>query len=236
LKDWDGAAKDYESAIPLNPANAFLRLWLADTYLEAGKLEEVKRCLELGSKDNPTNEQFLLRLATVHLLLKDPAGYRATCERMLDQFDAAKDPNTANTVAWVCALAPNAVKEPNRAVGLAKRAVEIQPWNNSALDTLGAVLYRSGNFDGTIERLNASGFSSRSDRTTVYDRLFLAMACQGAGRAEDAKVLLERVIPQLEPHQHKTGVPPQPLVMDVWQRKELELLREEAEKLIRPGR
>ena len=235
LKDWDGAAQDYESAIKLTPTNVFLYLWLADTHLEAGKLEEVKRCLELGSKVNPSSEQFPRRLAIVHLLQKDPAGYRAICERMLNQFDAVKDPNIANNVAWVCALAPNAVQDSHRAVSLAKRAVELVPRNTNFLDTLGAVLYRSGDFEGTIERLSASGFSSRPDRTALFDRLFLAMACHGAGRTEDAEVLLEEVIQQLKPHQAKTGGPPQALETDVGARKELELLREEAEKLIKPS-
>ncbi len=37
LKDWDNAALDYESLIKLEPANELRWLWLADTFLEAGR-------------------------------------------------------------------------------------------------------------------------------------------------------------------------------------------------------
>jgi WD40 repeat protein/tetratricopeptide (TPR) repeat protein len=235
LKDADHAAQDYESAIKLAPANHLMWFWIADTYLENGNIEGVKRSLERGARLNPTNEQFPLRLATVHLLLKDTTEYRATCERLLHQFDTIKNPVVANNVAWACALAPNAVNEPDRAIRLVKRAVELQPWNANALDTLGALLCRAGDFDGAIERLTASRSSNRIGPTVLYDQLFLAMAYQGAGRADDAKETLERVIRQLEPHPPRQGGPSLVPVMDVWQSKEIELLRNEAEKLIRPA-
>ena len=109
------------------------------------------------------------------------------------------------------------------------------PRNTNFLDTLGAVLYRSGDFEGTIERLSASGFSSRPDRTALFDRLFLAMACHGAGRTEDAEVLLEAGHPTAQTSSGQARRPTPGPRVDVCARKELELLREEAEKLIKPS-
>ena len=100
LKDWDGAAQDYEAAIKLTPTNVFLYLWLADTHLEAGKLEEVKRCLELGSRSIPraSNSCAGWQSFTCSRKIRQVTG--RSVQRLLNQFDAVKDPNVANNVAW----------------------------------------------------------------------------------------------------------------------------------------
>jgi tetratricopeptide (TPR) repeat protein len=231
LKEWEHAALDYEAEVKLEPNFPQVRLWLADTYLEAGKFDEVRRCLEQAAQLDPLNEQPLLRLAKVHLLRRDNPNYRATCARMLDQFEQVKNPRTANNVAWACALAPDAVKEMDRAVRLARRAVELQPGKPNNLDTLGAVLYRAGDMGGTIEQLSRS---RPIGATALYDRLFLAMAHHRSGHLEEARDLFEGVVHQLDASERvKTGSP-RGLVLDPWQKGELSLLRAEAEKLIKP--
>ena len=70
----------------------------------------------------------------------------------------------------------------------------------------------------------------------LYDRLFLAMALYRSKHVEEARELLETAIEQLESNrQGHTGVPAT-LVFDSWQQRELDLLRAEAESLIKPKR
>jgi len=242
LKEWEHASQDYETAVKLQPNNAPLWMWLADTYVEAEKLDDASRCLEQAAKLNPSNEIPQLRLATIHLLRRDETSYRATCEGLLHHFEQVNNPRTANNVAWACALAPNAVKDLGRVVRLAKRAVEIQQGNSNYLDTLGAVLYRADDMEGTIEQLSesispsGSRYSVKSGLTGLFDHLFLAMAYHRSKRVEEAKDLLEEVVQRLDAIEQNKNDPARALVMDLWQKRELDLLRDEALRLIKPKR
>jgi hypothetical protein len=176
------------------------------------------------------------------LLKGDEVNYRATCERFLEQFEQVSNPGIAHNVAWACALAPNAVKDLGRAVQLAKRAVKGQPANAGYLNTLGAILYRANDMDGTIKLLGkSSSLSTSSDSAsaewvTLFDRLFLVMAYHGLGRVDDSKDLLEAVIQRLDADEQNKNGPARALPTDTWQRRELNLLRNEAERLIKPKR
>jgi superkiller protein 3 len=242
LKEWELAAHDYETAVELASNNAWLRMSLAQAYLEAGKLDEASRCLEQMAKANTNDELPELRMATIQLLRGDKAKYQAICERLLGRFEQAKNAQTANNVAWACSLAPDAVKDLGRAVRLAQRAVDLQRGNGSYLDTLGAVLYRANDLEGCISRLSQSSnppVSSNVRRTTltlVYDRLFLAMAHYRLGHVEEAEDFFEMVLQQLDTDGQTKSMTPTTLTMGPWQRRELNLLRAEAEKLIKPKR
>jgi len=172
----------------------------------------------------------------------DNAGYQTTCERLLGHFEQVKNAQTSNNVAWACALGPNAVKDMKRAVGLAEKAVKSQPGSSNYLNTLGAVLYRAGKPEATIRELSESmspsalSSSFRPRLTVIYDQLFLAMALHRLKRADEAKELLDAVIEQLDTIQHNQSGFPTAQTVDPWPRREMNLLRTEAENLIKPKR
>jgi hypothetical protein len=96
--------------------------------------------------------------------------------------------------------------------------------------------------DGTIKQLgkssspSPSSYSSTAEWVTLFDRLFLAMAHHRLGRNEEAKDLLEAVVQRLDAaEQNKSGAA-RALAIDPWQKRELNLLRDEAERLIKPKR
>src|SRR4029079_6703596 len=119
-------------------------------------------------------------------------------------FEPLKNGATANNAAWACSLGPGAVKDMDRAVRLARWAAETHPEDSEYRDTLGAVLYRAGDMEGTIRELsesmspNAPTSTPRSALTVLYDRLFLAMALHRSKRADEARELLEAAINQLD--------------------------------------
>jgi WD40 repeat protein/tetratricopeptide (TPR) repeat protein len=242
LKEWDLAAQDYKAAVKLAPNNALLGMALAGAYLEAGKLDEASWCLKQMAEANPNNELAEIRLATVQLLRGDHGSYQAACQRLLDRFEQVNLARTANNAAWACALAPNAVKKIDRAVRLAQRAVDLAPGNADYLDTLGAVHYRANDMEGTIRLLGQSASLSvssnapRTSLTTAFDRLFLAMAHYRLGHVEEASELLELVVQQLDAGGQNGMGSAGVLLSDPWQKRELNLLRDEAEKLIKTKR
>jgi tetratricopeptide (TPR) repeat protein len=242
LKEWDLAAHDYKTATELNPTDHWLKMELAELYIEAEKLDEAVVCFEQIAKASSNDVMPLLRVATLQLMRGDALGYQTACERLLGRFEQVKSVLTANSATWACALGPDALKDMGRAVRLAEWVVSVQPNNTSYRDTLGALYYRAGDMKATIKELSeskrpaASGNSFRPVLTVVYDRLFLAMALYRSKRVQEAKELLETAIEQLDTMgRNRNGVLP-PQAIDPWQRRELSLLRKEAETLIKPKR
>ena len=64
-----------------------------------------------------------------------------------------ENPETAEWVAWTCALAPDAVADLSQAITLANKASKKRPNDDLFQNTPGAVLYRAGRFEEAIERL-----------------------------------------------------------------------------------
>ena len=139
-----------------NPNNPWLRIELAELYVEAGKLDEAIRCFGQMAKASPNDVLPDLRVATIHLMRGDLPAYQATCERLLGRFEPLKNGPTANNAAWACSLGPGAVKDMDRAVRLARWAVETHPEDSEYRDTLGAVHYRAGDLEATIRELSRS--------------------------------------------------------------------------------
>ncbi len=143
-------------------------------------------------------EQAILRLA-----VGDAAGYRQSCQRMVDRFNILKrfqpagleDPAYVNNwhgyTAHTLALAPGEPRQAAQALQLATRwAQATHP--ASSEQVLGLALYRAGRFAEADTRLRS--FLDRDPRRDdhVLDWLVLSMANQRLGRSEDARLWLER--------------------------------------------
>ena len=88
------------------------------------------------------------------------AGVRLACEDLLKRFGNTNDPARVKSVAWYCVLAPEAVADQEALVRLAERVLALHPERgkerSDALKTLGAALYRAGQFEEAIRRLDES--------------------------------------------------------------------------------
>jgi tetratricopeptide (TPR) repeat protein len=91
--------------------------------------------------------------ALVRLAKDDGPGYRAACAQMLKRFANTQDAQTADFVAWTCCLGSQAISDMAPAIALAERAVRAEPQNGKYLQTLGAILYRAGRLDESIQKL-----------------------------------------------------------------------------------
>ncbi len=120
-------------------------------------------------------------------------GLRRVVSDLLERFRETTMPWTANHVAWCCALAPDAVDEPEVPVRLAELALKGMPTEQKhlALNTLGAALYRAGRFEEAILRLQEA-INSRNSADEPADWPFLAMAHHRLGHRDEARHWLHR--------------------------------------------
>src|SRR5262249_22089469 len=137
---------------------------------------------------------------------------------------AMGDAQAHNDLAWLLATCPDEKRrDPNRAVDLAKKAVELAPKEGAYWNTLGVAHYRAGDWKAAIAALD----KSRELRTggDVFDFFFLAMAHHKLGNQDEARKYYDRAVEWLDKNKGA-------LEKDKTQTDELRRLRSEAEELL----
>jgi serine/threonine protein kinase/tetratricopeptide (TPR) repeat protein len=102
-----------------------------------------------------------------------------------------------NALAWVLANCPNqSLRNPERAVDLAKQAVKLAPKNGRFLNTLGAAHYRASDWNGAVLALTKSTkFGKGGDAT---DWFFLAMAHWRLGDKDQGRKWYARAVQSMK--------------------------------------
>lgn len=220
------------------------RAW---AYAGIGEWKDAANDFAQAADKNVADPSIWYHLALVQLQLGNREGYRKACAGVLKQFDQRKqqmDPmaaeNTliANQVAWTCSLAPGAVKDYTPVLKLAEAAVTSNAKSYSSAHTLGAALYRSGKFKEADEQLKRAADMQVRAPTTWF---FLAMTLYHLDQKAEAQEWLEQAI--LWHDQIRRRTPQDAIAGQVtwhnlpWtERITVELLRREAEKLIKKNR
>jgi len=100
------------------------------------------------------------------------------------QHAAGSDSNLCNNLAWELATSPAIeLRNPARAVALAREATSLTPLNGSYWRTLGAALYRAGDYEEAIEALDQA---IEVGGANAHNWLLLAMAHCGQGHQDQA--------------------------------------------------
>jgi WD40 repeat protein/serine/threonine protein kinase len=109
------------------------------------------------------------------------------------------DATIHNDLAWLLATCPDAKRyDPSRAVGLAKRAVELAPAMQIHWNTLGVAHYRAGDWKAAIEALTKSEeLAPRKNRG--FNAFFLAMAHWQLGDKPQARSWFDKAVQLMEP-------------------------------------
>jgi Flp pilus assembly protein TadD len=139
----------------------------------------------------------------------------------LNRFGNTNDPIVANGVAWSCAVGPEALPDLKKAVALARLAVRTQPKNANIRNTLGAILYRDGQYKDAVRELNES--LKLRIQPLEMDYLFLAMTHHQLGQQDEAQTWLDKAV------QNSLRI----ITLFGNDLLELQLIRREAETLIR---
>jgi tetratricopeptide (TPR) repeat protein/tRNA A-37 threonylcarbamoyl transferase component Bud32 len=138
-----------------------------------------------------------------------------------------------NELAWFLVMcADENVRNPQQAVDLARQAVKTAPQEGTFWNTLGAAHYRAGNWKQCLEALEKS--TELRQGGDAFDWLFMAMAFHRLRKPAEANTWLDKAVQWMA--QAEQGKLNNPLQQFLWQshRREADLLRGEAEKLIRP--
>jgi tetratricopeptide (TPR) repeat protein len=224
----------------------FYREWLASAHREwafclreNGRTQEAKEIFDLAiasfSKAVELRSKDLWAvwypLALLHLSTGRSKEYRTLCETLLERFGQENDPDL--WILRICRLAPDAVADPARPVQIAEKSLARHPHDMEVVGLLGETLYRKGELDAAVQRLEASiradpGFNGH--RT----KLFLAMAYHRLGSTANAQQLLQETVQWIEKNgQEKLAEGAELKEPLPWSlRLDLQLLRQEAEELL----
>jgi serine/threonine protein kinase/tetratricopeptide (TPR) repeat protein len=105
-----------------------------------------------------------------------------------------------NNLAWSLATSPDEdLRDPERAVEYATRAVELAPSNACYRGTLGSARYSSGDWKGAIAELErAIDLRNAEDEANASDGFFLAMAHWRISKKVKARTWFERSVKWME--------------------------------------
>jgi Flp pilus assembly protein TadD len=189
-QQWFAVIFHLSPLIDARPGQSDLHARRGRAFAALGQWDQAARdfgkAVELGSGD--------LRLRHDHALVcvavGDQARYREVCMGILADFGSTENADVANLAAWTCVLASSATEDLTQPLRLAEKVVAGKR-SSAYLNTLGVALYRTGQFDLSIQRLNEA-IQVHGKGGSAYDWLFLAMAHQRLGKAEEARKWLAK--------------------------------------------
>lgn len=225
--NWWAACFHRSRAINLEPQSASDWLARALAHLHLNQWDHAKTdyqtALRLGAQiSSLTSDHLMLQLVT-----DDLDGYRRSCLELLDRAKNIPDLPGANDAVWFACLVPNAVPDYSTPTQLIRQLIKRHPNVNSFWNTFGALSYRAGLHAQSVQALDQAKLCTPDKEGTPFDALFLAMAHRALGNLPQAQASLEKATRVIET--------PDPGRIWKWQ-VELNLLRQEAEKLILNGR
>ncbi len=164
-------------------ANAQLRNWstAADDF-------------ELIAKKDVKNLEQMTYAAMLRFYCKDEPGYHQLCRILRDQLNASTSTNNVNLIAWTFCSGSYEAAELDSVINLVETVLSTSSNStirNDMLNTLGALLYRAGRFENSIEKLEES-IKARGNGGIIEDWLLLSMAHKRLGHEEDARRWLDQ--------------------------------------------
>jgi WD40 repeat protein/tetratricopeptide (TPR) repeat protein len=223
LRNWDKAIAALTEAIKLAGDDRDLWARRGRAHAELKQYDKAAadfaKAVSLGREDAGNwHRQVLLRLAG-----GNADSYRKDCQRMDRHFRTSDNPDKVVILAWTCALAPTALTDLKPLLARAEKAANDQPTSSAYVGTAGALLYRTGQYEAAVKRLDEAVKLHGKGGTPVA-ALFLAMAHHQLGHAEEAQKWLNKAVEAI-------NQVPKDLPWD--QRLERDLLRREADALLK---
>jgi WD40 repeat protein/tetratricopeptide (TPR) repeat protein/tRNA A-37 threonylcarbamoyl transferase component Bud32 len=233
-EEYDKALSDLDETIRLDPKYVRAYTQRGFVHVQQGQWDKARTDFRNAVALDPADLQVGCQYAVLCLQAGDKAGYRRACADLLRRFGETRDPQTANAVVWVCALAAEAVADPTQPVRLAEKAAARVPGKYESCKALGAALYRAGKPQAAVNKLK-EGLALYGGGGAVWDWLFLAMAYHRLGRPDEARVWLNKAARLIDGAQGKAKAGPRNPWLSWDQDLRLRLLCREAESLLKAG-
>jgi len=189
------------------------------------------RALKYGTENEG---HFWFEYAALSLLSGDRPGYVKACAHLVDGCSKDKGPRSYHVVR-ACTLAPHAVADMSLPGRLAEKELQgsREFWS---LTEQGALAYRAGRFQEAVPLFEQSLKADATPGRGVLNWLWLALANQRLGKAEEARRWLGKAQAWLD--QYVDGIPARAeaevgLHLHNWL--EAHVLRREAEALMQPA-
>jgi tetratricopeptide (TPR) repeat protein len=192
------ALADYARAIELNPGDSQTWYNRGVVHLKLQQWQEAVRANDKAIALNPRSAAAWGDRGIAHAAV-------GQCDKASADFSKALqlDPKNAganNAFAWLLANHPDPKKrDPQRAVQLARQAVERSPANGDYWSTLGAAYYRAGAWKEAVTALEKS-IQLRKGANS-FQWFFLAMAHHQLGHTEDARKYFDQAVQWMQKHQ-----------------------------------
>jgi WD40 repeat protein len=225
LKDDRHAVAVFSLCIALQPLNpeAHLQRGLAYAHLKQWRdaIADYDRFLSLTPPAHPRRIEVVCRRATDYQNLNNLAGTASALQEILPMKSEQlpwpdQVASLCDQVAWHYVRAPQHESGPQNLLALAKKAVEIEPFNDAYQNTLGATYYRLGQWQEAVHCLEQNLRSRPKD--AAWDLYFVAMSYQQLGQPARARQCFKEASAFSEAHSNPTSE----------QARELEALRSEA--------
>jgi tetratricopeptide (TPR) repeat protein len=232
----DEAMAEYRRAIELDPNGAPAHYMLGavqgQTFAARQDWAKAADAYARGLKRGPTDDgHFWFEYAALLLLSGDRPGYAKACAHMIAKCSKNGSPR-AYHVARACTLAPDSVEEATLPARLAEKELQAarQFWS---LTEQGALAYRAGRFQEAVAFFEQSLGADATPGRAVVNWVWLALANQRLGKAEEARRWLGKAQEWLD--QYRDGMPAraeEELGLHFHNWLEAHVLRREAEALL----
>jgi tetratricopeptide (TPR) repeat protein len=194
----DEAVATYHKAIEYQPDYAAAYGELGDVLVRQEKLVEAAEAYRKENALQPHNATAYARLGQVLHAIGQLDESEAAWEESLRVGPV--NPDRINYWAW-CLAAPSnpRLRDPTRAIELAKKAIEVTPGNGDYWSTLGVAEYRAGQWQSAIASLIKSSELKKGNET--IDLLFLAMAHWRLGHRDEGRQWYDKAVAWMDEHE-----------------------------------
>ena len=166
-------AKAFETAESLAPTLTAPKIALAELALSENRLDAARQRVNAALAVEPKNVGFLLMAADIEMKGGDRAAALARCRSVLE-IDDSNVP-ALNNQAYALAA-----EDPDEALKLAQRAMELAPDDAAVQDTLGWVYYRKALYQTAVGYLK----TATAKEPTPQRQFHLGMAYLKAGERD----------------------------------------------------
>jgi serine/threonine-protein kinase len=229
-RDWEALWARVATVTEADPAALFQR---ARDHVARGEWVKAAECYARAFELEPKDDGDLwFEHAAVQLLAGEQTGYRRTCEQMLVRCQTVSLMR-AYLAAHACTLALGSTEDPAAPGRLSLEELKANgdaPWS---LTETAALLVRARDFERAVPLLERSLAANGRPGTAVVNWLWLALAHQQAGRAEEARRWLGKAAAWLDEQGDRMPLETGLMGVQLHNWLEAHVLRREAEGLLR---